>query len=54
MIRDDRECVGIYNIRQRLRLFYHEEASLELRNDHGAVAVIRIPDQEAGNEYTDD
>lgn len=54
MIREDRECVGIYNVRQRLRLFYHEEASLELRNDHGAVAVIRIPDQEAGNEYTDD
>lgn len=54
VIREDRECVGIYNVRQRLRLFYHEDASLEIRNDHGAVAVIRVPDQEAKNEYTDD
>jgi len=54
VVRDDRECVGIYNVRQRLRLFYHDDASLKIRNDNGAMAVIRIPDQEVFNEYTDD
>ena len=54
VVREDRECVGIYNIRQRLKLFYQGHASLEIRNDNGACAVIRIADQEVLNEYSDD
>ncbi len=42
VIQDGRECVGILNVVERLRLFYGEQATLVLYNDGGAVAKIEI------------
>lgn len=41
----ERECLGIYNAQQRLRLLYRDSASIAFRNvePHGACVEIRIP-----------
>lgn len=35
--------VGLNNVYKRLKLIYGEKASIQLCNDHGAVAVIKVP-----------
>lgn len=35
--------VGLNNIRQRLKLIFDDKASIELKNEEGAVTIIKIP-----------
>lgn len=35
--------VGLNNVYKRLKLIYGEKASIQLYNDHGAAAVIKVP-----------
>jgi len=35
--------LGLNNVMERLKLIYGDSATIELKNDHGAVSIIRIP-----------
>jgi len=39
---DGDEHIGIWNVRQRLRLLYQDQASVEFANIHGKGAMVRI------------
>ena len=46
---DARECVGVFNACERLKLFFGARAGMNVYNDGGAVVVIRIPGEGKDN-----
>lgn len=49
-VQGQRECVGILNACERLKLFFGDRARLCVHNDGGAVVTIYIPGEGQGNE----
>jgi sensor histidine kinase YesM len=50
----DEGHVGLNNINQRLKLIFDDKASVEMKNDEGAVTTIRIPCIAIEDSFEDD
>ncbi len=41
---------GVYNVNERIQLYYGAQYTLQYRNDHGTVAVLQLPQEWGGRD----